>query len=60
MSPMSNSTEVRPVVAALIHADGRTDVRTGMKKLTGDLRYYARAPKNSPRPILMKQYLLTL
>jgi hypothetical protein len=57
---MSNSTEVRPVVAALIHADGRTDVRTGMKKLTGDLRYYARAPKNSPRPILMKQYLLTL
>jgi hypothetical protein len=43
---MSDNTKVRPVVAALIHVDRRrTDGRTGIMKLTGAFRDYARAPK---------------
>jgi len=45
MSAMSNSTAVRPVEPALIHVDRRKDGRTGIMKLTGAFRDYARAPK---------------
>lgn len=45
MSAMSNSTVVRPVAAALIHVDRWKDGRTGIMKLTGAFRDYARESK---------------
>ena len=41
--PISNFTKVRPVGAALIHEDRRTD----MTKVTGAFRDFANAPKNA-------------
>jgi len=40
--PVRNFTEIRPVGAALIHADGQTD----MTKAINAFRNYANAPKN--------------
>jgi len=42
-SPKSNFTEICPVGAALIHADGRTD----MTKPTGAFREYANTPQSA-------------
>jgi len=39
--------ETRPVGAALIHADGRTDRRTDMTKLRGAFCDHANAPNKS-------------
>jgi len=37
--------KIRPVVAELFHADGRTDRLTDMTKLIVDFRSFANAPK---------------
>ena len=47
---MSNFMKIRPAVAELFHADGRTDSQTDrqtyMKKLTVAFRNFCEAPKN--------------
>jgi hypothetical protein len=45
-TPISNVNKIRPVEGELFHADGRTDGRSDMTKLTVAVRNFASAPKN--------------
>ena len=49
--PVSNFTKIRPVVADLFDADGRTerqtDRHTDMTKLTDHFRNFAKGPKTN-------------
>jgi hypothetical protein len=44
-SPVGNFKEIRPVGAALLHADGRTEGRINMTKVTGAFCDYANTHK---------------
>ena len=46
---ISNFLKIRPVGADLLHADGQTDGREDMTKLTVAFRTFSKAPKTSMR-----------
>jgi hypothetical protein len=44
---MSSLIKIRPAETELFHADGRTDGRTDMPKVTVAFRNFPKAPKNT-------------
>ena len=55
-APISNFTEIYPVVAALVHSNRRTDRQSDWRtKLIGRFHYYATAPKKETRACIHLQ-----